>query len=116
MHPLQQGKYVRSHGGGFVYQIQGPVCVLYDREDLPWPSCSMQWKGKQPSWNRIGRRFIPDLAASRCPSYSVYGADLHGNCWTQVQTFYYHRLTKEEKDWWYSKVPLGKPYPGLQKL
>ena len=113
MHPLQTGKFIRSHGGGFVYQVQGPVCMLYDREELPWPSCSMQWKGKQPSWNRIGKRFIPDIASSRCPSYAVLGADLHGNTWTQVQTFYYQRLNKEERQWWYSKVPTGKPYPEL---
>ena len=95
MHPLQQANTCG--------RTEVVLCIKYKAlfafcmtEDLPWPSCSMQWKGKQPSWNRIGRRFIPDLAASRCPSYSVYGADLHGNCWTQVQTFYY-RLTKEEK-------------------
>jgi hypothetical protein len=112
-HPLQPSKVIRSHGGSFAYKILGPVCILYDREELPWPSCSMQWKGKQPSWNRIGKRFVPDLAASRCPSYAVDGVDLHGHTWTQVQTLYYERLSKEEKAWWYSKVPIGKQYPEL---
>ena len=47
------GKKIRSPGGSFVYEIQGPVCILYDREQLPWPCCSLQWRGKQPSWNRL---------------------------------------------------------------
>ena len=112
-HPLRNSKIIRSHGGSFAYKVLGPVCILYDREDLPYPSCSMQWKGKQPSWNRVGKRFVPDLAASRCPSYSVVGVDLQGNTWEQALTMYYQRLDKQEKEWWYSKVPKSKPYPQL---
>ena len=62
IHP--HGKRLRSPGGSFLYEVQGPVCRLYDREQLPWPSCSLQWKGKQPSWRRIGRRFVADLSVS----------------------------------------------------
>lgn len=111
MHPFQNGKFLRSPGASFAYEVIGPCCQLYDRESLPWPCCNLQWKGKQPSWNRIGKRFVPDMAASRCPSYSVKGRDLFGNEWTQVLTVYQDRLTKLEKDWWYSKVPVGKNYP-----
>lgn len=111
MHPFQFGERLRSPGGSFSYEIMGPCCVLYDREELPWPSCNLGWKGKQPSWNRIGKRFVPDLAASRCPSYSVRARDLFGNEWIQVSTLYYERLAPTEKAWWYSKVPVGKPYP-----
>lgn len=113
MHPLSDGKFLRSPGGSFVYRVMGPCCMLYDREELPWPSCSLQWKGKQPSWNRIGKRFIADISAARCPSYAVVARDLAGNEWTQVLTIYYERLTPSEKNWWYSKVPNGKDYPRL---
>ena len=99
----QYGKKIRSHGGSFVYVVLGPVCRLYDREELPWPSCSIQWKGKQPSWRRIGKRLIPDISAQRCPSYSVIGIDAVGNKWHQVMTMYDQRLAGEEKEWWYSK-------------
>ena len=96
-----------------MYQVLGPCCQLYDREQLPWPSCSLQWKGKQPSWNRIGKRFTPDLASSRCPSYAVLARDLHGTEWLQVLTLYQDRLDGAERNWWYSKVPTGKPYPPM---
>lgn len=56
---------------------------------------------------------MPDMAAARCPSYAVIGRDIHGNEWKQVLTIYQDRLIKIEKDWWYSKVPAGKSYPGL---
>ena len=98
---LEAGKKIRSPGGSFVYEVQGPVCVLYDREELPWPCCSLAWKGKQPSWNRQGRRLVPDLAASRCEAYSVKGRDAAGVEWEQVLVLYYKRLRKQEKDWWY---------------
>jgi hypothetical protein len=111
MHPLKTGSSLRSPGGSFSYVIAGPCCRLFDRDELPWPSCSLQWKGKQPSWNRVGKRFVPDMAAARCPSYAVRGADIHGHEWVQVITVYHERLTKPEKDWWYSKVPTGKSYP-----
>lgn len=68
---LRSGSHIRSAGGSFVYEIIGPVCRLYDREELPWPSCSLAWKGKQPSWNRIGPRFVADMASRRSPSYAV---------------------------------------------
>ena len=113
IHPLPSGKYVRSHGGSFVYKIIAPVCRLYDREELPWPSCSLAWKGKQPSWNRVGARYVPDMACSRCPSYWVEARDLHGNVWNEVLTFYWERLDAVSKKWWYYKGPRSKPFPVL---
>lgn len=113
MHPLEHGDWFRSPGAGFAYRVLGPVCRLYDREELPWPCCSLQWHGRQPSWNRVGARFVPDLAASRCPSYAVEAMDQWGNCWIQVATTYYQRLTKEEAYWWITKKPENKPFPEL---
>jgi hypothetical protein len=107
---------VVSPGGGFTYTIQGAVCVLFDREELPWPCCSLTWKGKQPSWNRIGKRFVPDLAASRCPSYSVQGVDIWGHEWEQVLTIYYDRLSSQEKHWWYFKGPSSQQPPDYVAL
>ena len=104
IHP--HGKRLRSPGGSFLYEVQGPVCRLYDREQLPWPSCSLQWKGKQPSWRRIGRRFVADIAVRRCPSYSVKGVDSTGARWEQVLTLYQHKLSSEEKQWWYGNSAL----------
>lgn len=102
----EYGKKIRSPGGSFLYEVQGPVCRLYDREELPWPSCSLSWKGKQPSWRRIGRRFVCDISARRFGSYAVRGIDAAGTTWTQEITFYNHRLTKEEKVWWSGKSAL----------
>jgi len=115
MHPLDHGDWLRSPGNGFAYRILGPCCRLFDREELPWPSCSLAWKGKQPSWNRVGPRFVADLAASQCPSYAVDALDQWGNRWTQVVTVYYQRLTKEEKQWWITRKPASKQFPELPK-
>ena len=100
----EAGKRIKSPGGSFVYEVIGPICRLYDREGLPWPSCSLQWRGKQPSWRRIGRRLIPDIAAQRCPSYQVVGVDSTGTRWEQPLTLYSRRLSQVEKEWWYSKI------------
>ena len=99
----EHGKKIRSPGGSFVYEVMGPVCRLFDRDELPWPSCSLVWRGKQPSWRRIGRRFIADIAARRCPSYAVRASDATGRVWEEVITLYQHRLNPEEKAWWYGK-------------
>lgn len=104
-HPLNSGKLIRSFGGSFVYEIIGPCCRLYDKEELPWPSCSLTWRGKQPSWNRIGPRFVPDMAANRCPSYSVKGYDHFGNTWQDVISLYDTKLIPSEKKWWIWKGP-----------
>jgi hypothetical protein len=58
-------------GSFFFYRNEGPVCRLFDRENLPWPSCSLQWRGKQPSWRREGPRFTRDLGAKNAASYNT---------------------------------------------
>ena len=113
---VEYGSRLVSPGGGFTYTVQGPVCVLFDRDELPWPCCSLQWKGKQPSWNRIGNRLVPDLAASRCPAYFVKGVDIWGIEWEQVFTVYYQRLSKAEKHWWYFKGPSSQRPPDYVAL
>lgn len=106
------GTCFQSPGGSFQYIVQGPVCRLYDREELPWPCCRLSWRGKEPSWNRIGRRFVGDLAAKRHPSYSLIGVDRDGNTWQDVQTDYTYVNRAEVVRWWYSNpLPEGHEYP-----
>ena len=110
---IPQGSAFKSHGGRFGYRVIGPVCRLYDREELPWPSCNLTWRGKQPSWNRIGKRFIPDMAAARCPSYAVEGVDAYGNTWQDVITLYDEKLTPALKHFWITKKPRAQDFPEL---
>ena len=100
-HPLPSGTIIRSPGGSYRYQIIGVCCRLYDREVLPYPSCSIAWRGKQPSWRRIGRRFVPDMATTRSPSYCVRLLDFPG---VDVKVITIHWVVLSEKDrlWWYS--------------
>ena len=108
---LEPGAKFKSAGGSFLYVVQGPICRLYDREELPWPSCSLAWKGKQPSWNRIGRRFVPDMGTMRFESYSVKGMDEWGVEWDGVQTLFNQRLKGDWKTWWYSPRNERNDYP-----
>ena len=102
-HPLPSGTIIPSLGGHFTYRVVGPCCRLFDREQLPWPCCRIQWRGKEPSWRRIGRRFTPDLAAKKAPSYSV--EVLEPGCTEEkiILTIYSDRLSQEQRDWWYSR-------------
>jgi hypothetical protein len=68
---LDPGSEHSSPGGQYSFRVLGPCCRLFDREELPWPCCRLAWRSKEPSWRRIGRRFVADLAARRCPSYVV---------------------------------------------
>lgn len=108
---LPYGAQLRSPGNSFSYQVLGPCCKLFDREELPWPCSSLAWRGKRPSWNRVGRRFVPDLAASRCPAYSVIANDAWGSCWIEELVLYHQRLSPELRQAWYTKVPKGHPHP-----
>jgi hypothetical protein len=76
---------------------------LFDREELPWPCCRLQWRGKEPSWRRIGKRFVADLATRNCPSYSVevVGQEYSGR--TFIVTLYAVKLSQPVCDWWFSK-------------
>lgn len=111
-HPLEPGSWIRSPGRGFAYRVLGPCCRLFDREELPWPCCRLAWRSKEPSWNRVGNRLVPDIAASRCPSYSVEAVDQWGLQWQQVLTVYHQRLGTREKQWWITRKPAEKGYPG----
>jgi hypothetical protein len=103
---LAAGSEHTSLGGQFSYRVIGPCCRLFDREELPWPCCRLAWRSKEPSWRRVGRRFVPDLAARRCPSYAVEllqpaARPTH----TVVITLFPVRLSGELQEWWYSRLP-----------
>ena len=102
-HPWPTDYVFQSPGQQFSYRVIGPCCRLFDREQLPWPCCRLQWRSKEPSWRRIGRRLIADLAAKRYPSYAV---ELLGQSHTSmfVITLYTTRLSPSDQEWWYSKI------------
>ncbi len=109
---LDPGSLFDSPGGSFSYQVLGPVCRLYDREQLPWPCCRLSWRGKEPSWRRVGCRLVADLAVRRFPSYAVRGTDRYGNTWESVATDFTYQLPERERVWWYAKTPPpGTPWP-----
>jgi hypothetical protein len=102
-HPLPHGTLVTSPGGHFTYRIVGPCCRLYDRHQLPWPCCRIEWRSKEPSWRRIGKRFIPDMATRNSPSYSVEIVGGEVKVEPLVVTLYPVRLSREMREWWFSK-------------
>jgi hypothetical protein len=69
---LSLGTIVRSPGQSFSYQIIGPICRLYDRSELPYPCCRLQWKGKEPSCNRVGKQYVIDMSTRHKASYQAY--------------------------------------------
>ncbi len=97
---LAYGDIITSPGCSFTYQIIGPVCRLYDREELPYPSCSLSWRGKQPSWNRVGKRFIPDIASKRYPAYSVRFVGCSPDFANKVISVGWKRLDTNTQEWW----------------
>ena len=101
-HPWPTGYIFQSPGNQFSYRVIGPCCRLFDREQLPWPCCRLQWRGKEPSWRRIGRRLIADFSAKRYPSYCVELLGYQGAI-PLVTTLYTHRLSPPQQHWWYSK-------------
>jgi hypothetical protein len=104
-HPWPTGYIFQSPGAHLTYQVVGPCCRLFDREQLPWPCCRLQWRGKEPSWRRIGKRFVPDMATRRSPSYCVeiVGQGYYTKAF--VTTLYTARFDKATQDWWYSRGP-----------
>ena len=102
---LEPGSEHTSPGGQFSYRVIGPCCRLFDREELPWPCCRLAWRSKEPSWRRVGRRFVPDLAARRCPSYVVELLQPGARPTRTVITLFPVRLSAELQEWWYSKLP-----------
>lgn len=101
-HPWPTGYMFQSPGNQFSYRVIGPCCRLFDRDQLPWPCCRLQWRGKEPSWRRIGRRLIADLSAKRYPSYCVELLGYQGTT-PLVTTLYTHRLSPTQQQWWYAK-------------
>lgn len=100
---LEPGSIHPSPGGQYSFRVIGPCCRLFDREELPWPCCRLAWRSKEPSWRRIGRRFVADLASRRCPSYVVELLQPGSRPTTTVITLFPQRLSAELQEWWYSK-------------
>ena len=111
VHPWPSGYVFQSPGAHLTYRVIGPCCRLYDRDQLPWPCCRLQWRSKEPSWRRIGKRFVPDIATRKFPSYTVeiVGQGYRGEPF--VTTLYTVRLSTEEQNWWYTKrvPPMAEP-------
>ncbi len=97
-----------SVGGQYSFRVLGACCRLYDREELPWPCCRLSWKSKEPSWRRVGKRFVPDIAAQRCPSYSVEILQPGFRPTPTVLTLFSDRLDNVLQEWWYSKHPRSR--------
>ncbi len=108
---LTYGDYLSSPGCSYTYQVVGPCCNLFDREELPWPSCSLGWKGKQPSWRREGIRFTPDLASKSHPTYSVHlTGGPASNPPSITYTLFHINLEPQVKEWWYTPTPKLRHY------
>ena len=105
---LDHGSIHSSVGGQFSYRVLGPCCRLYDREELPWPCCRLSWRGREPSWKRVGKRFVPDIAAQKCPSYSVEIIQPGERPTKIILTSYSERLDSNIEEWWYSKRPRSR--------
>ena len=102
---LETGSIHTSPGGQYSFRVIGPCCRLFDREELPWPCCRLAWRSKEPSWRRVGRRFVADLAARRCPSYAVELLQPGSRPTATVLTLFPVHLSREMQEWWYSRHP-----------
>lgn len=117
VHPLQPGQIICSPGGHFSYRVIGSCCRLFDREQLPWPCCRLDWHGKEPSWRRIGKRFIADIATKYSPSYYVETLEPKGSQQPFVITLYWVKLLPAVQQWWFFEKPsntierVGNDYP-----
>ena len=107
---FEAGSEHTSPGGQYSFRVLGPCCRLFDREELPWPCCRIAWRSKEPSWRRVGRRFVADLASRRCPSYAVELLQPGSRPTTTVLTLFSLRLAAPLQEWWYSKQ-LGSMEP-----
>ncbi len=102
-HPWPTGYVFESPGAHLTYQVVGPCCRLYDREQLPWPCCRIQWRSKEPSWRRIGRRFTVDLSTRRHPSYCVKIIGQSYRSQPIIMTLYPVQLSAQQQAWWHIK-------------
>jgi hypothetical protein len=111
-HPYPTGTIIHSPGGHFTYRVIGPCCRLFDREELPWPCCRIQWHSKEPSWRRIGRRFVADLAVRQAPSYAIEILGQEPSRSPLMLTLYWVKLAPPMREWWYSKrLPADWEWP-----
>lgn len=93
------GDIFTSKGGSFQIEVIGAICRLYDREHLPYPCCRLSWMGKEPYWNRVGKRFVPDIGCKKSPSYRVKILDGKLDFdYTEFEKL----LPPQEKAWWYT--------------
>tara|TARA_Y100001968_G_C19364717_1_gene721844 strand:+ start:183 stop:617 length:435 start_codon:yes stop_codon:yes gene_type:complete len=113
---LEPGTVCPSEGGQYSYRIIGPCCRLFDREELPWPCSRLAWKSKEPSWRRIGSRFVPDIASRKCPSYSVEILQPGSKPIFTVLTLFSNRFTPLMEEWWYSRHPQSRVASNLKPL
>ncbi|MGB3297982.1 MAG: hypothetical protein WBA76_06905 [Phormidesmis sp.] len=103
LHPWPHGHTFESPGAHLTYRVIGPCCRLYDRDQLPWPACRIQWRSKEPSWRRIGKRLIVDMATRKHPSYCV---EIVGQSYRSepiVMTLYTIKLQLETQNWWHNR-------------
>ncbi len=114
---IEHGSICPSEGGQYSFRVIGPCCRLFDREELPWPCSRLAWRSKEPSWRRIGSRFVADIAARRCPSYSVEILQPGNKPTKTVLTLFSSRFSSELQEWWYSRHPRSREennfYPQL---
>jgi hypothetical protein len=104
-HLLEHGQLIHSPGCHFTYRVVGPCCRLFDRDQLPWPCCRLEWHGKEPSWRRIGRQLVVDMGTQNSPSYAVEIVGQARSPEPLVVTLYYVKLPLLVKEWWYSTKP-----------
>lgn len=107
-HPWPSGHVFQSPGAHLTYRVVGPCCRLFDREQLPWPCCRIQWRGKEPSWRRVGKRFVPDLATRKSPSYCVEIVGQGDGAQAFVTTLYTAKLDRDTQSWWHARIPMGE--------
>jgi hypothetical protein len=102
-HPYEHGQVFFSPGCHFSYRVIGPCCRLFDREQLPYPCCRLQWRGKEPSWRRIGKRFILDISTKNHPSYAVEILGQTSSAEPIVITLYSVELATAVREWWHTR-------------
>ena len=110
---MDHGSIHTSEGGQYSFRVIGACCRLFDREELPWPCSRLAWRSKEPSWRRIGSRFVADIAARRCPSYSVELIQPGSKSSSTVLTLFSKKFTPEMQEWWYSKHPRSRQASNL---
>jgi hypothetical protein len=116
VHPWPTGQIFQSPGAHLTYRVVGPCCRLFDREQLPWPCCRLQWRGKEPSWRRVGRRLVVDLSTRRHPSYSVEIVGQGYRSTPFVVTLYTVTLDAEVQQWWHVRQRIEPSGSGLENI